>query len=176
MKNDILYVEGSKFLAVLAELNIPHTVQSGFIRVEGAKGRRLYIAATKRVGRIDISGFEVDFGAKVPHCGVFGAVKQQMDLSNELTESDILSNFRALVEHMMTLPAIEKVAKVKAPKAPKAGRKAKPGTVPSSPEPTDALKGRMALIKKLAQERGVAVSSKTLAMADSSDLAELTNS
>lgn len=170
MKTDILYVESSKFLAVLADLNVPFTTQSGFVRVEGAKGRRLYVAATKKVGRIDISGFEVDFGAKKPHCGEFGQVKQQMDLSLELGEEGILQNFRALVEHMLTLPAVEKVKVAKAPKAPRAKKvPTAPGEVPAPPvESPEAIRGRMELIKRVAAEKGLNVSSKTLALADAS--------
>lgn len=169
MKTDILYVENSKFLAVLQELNVPSTIQSGFIRVEGAKGRRLYVAATKKVGRVDISGFEVDFGAKKPHCGEFGQVKQQMDLSPELGEEGILSNFRSLVVHMLTLPAVEKVKATKKPKAPRAAKvKLAPGEVPAPPvESPEAIRGRMELIKRVAAEKGLNVSAKTLALADS---------
>ena len=163
MKTNILYVESSKFLAVLSDLSVPFTVQSGFIRVEGAKGRRLYVAATKRVGRVDISGFEVDFGAKTPHCGIFGNVKQQMDLSSELGEEGILANFKALVQHMLTLPAVIKEVKVKAPKAPRVSKKADSKPTPESPE---AIKSRMDLIKRIAAEKGLSVSSKTLALAE----------
>ena len=167
MKTDILYVENSKFLAVLAELTVPFTTQSGFVRVEGAKGRRLYVAATKKVGRIDISGFEVEFGAKKPHCGEFGAVKQQMDLSPEIGEEGILSNFRSLVSHMLTLPAVEKVKAEKKPKAPRTAKKTG-GEVPPPPvDSAEAVKARMELIKRVAAEKGLNVSSKTLALAES---------
>jgi len=163
LKTNVLYVESSKFLTVLTELEVPFTVQSGFIRVEGAKGRRLYVAATKKVGRVDISGFEVDFGAKIPHCGPFGNVKQQMDLSPELGEEGILANFKALVQHMLLLPAVVKEVKIKAPKAPRVSKKAASAPVPENPE---AIKSRMDLIKRIAAEKGLSVSSKTLALAE----------
>lgn len=171
MKTDILYVEGSKFLAILTDLGVPHTVQSGFIRVEGAKGRRLYVAATKRVGRVDISGFEVDFGAKVPHCGVFGNVRQQLDLSPELGEEGILTNFRALVTHLLTLAPVEKVKVAPKPKAPKAKKAKAEGTVPAAPAPetTEAKAARMELIKKVAAEKGMKVSPKAMAQADAGE-------
>ena len=166
MKTNILYVENSKFVTVLDELNVPFTVQSGFLRVEGPKGRRLYVAATKKVGRVDISGFEVEFGAKVPHCGVFGKVKQQMDLSPELTEEGILENFRAIVTHMLQLQPVEKApAKPKAPKAAKGTKVSM--AVPATPA-VDSLEAKLArieLIKRVAAEKGVAVASSTLALA-----------
>jgi len=164
---NVLYIDGSKFTATLEELGIPSTVQSGFIRVEGPKGRRVYVAATKKVGRVDISGFTVEFGAKVPHCGEFGNVKQQLDLDPSLGEDGIVTNFRALIEHMLTLPAVEKAPpKPKAPKAVKV--ETAPGEVPEAPKPDAGIKDRMAAIKAYAEKNGMMVSNKTLALADES--------
>jgi len=169
MKTDILYIDGSKFLAVLADLAVPHTLQSGFIRVDGPKGRRMYIAATKRVGRIDLSGFEVDFGAKVPHCGIFGNVRQQLDLDPVIGEEGILSNFRTAVELMLSLEPVVKVkaaAKPKAPKAKKAGTTGPVPAAPAAPETAEAKAKRMELIKRVAAAKGVGVSRKSIAQAD----------
>lgn len=163
-----LFATKEQYLAVLADLGLSHTEQSGFIRVEGAKGRRLYIAATKTVRRVDLSGFEMDLKeeiTKVPHCGVFGNVKQQMVVGTG-PEGD-LERVREVLAHMATLPAIEK-APAK-PKAPKAKAAKTEGAVPAAPavDSPEAIKARMELIKKVAAEKGVGVSSKTLALADS---------
>lgn len=166
-KTNVLYIDGSKFTTILSELGIATTTQSGFIRVDGPKGRRVYVAATKKVGRVDISGFTVEFGAKTPHCGEFGNVKQQLDLDPALGEDGILTNFKALVEHMLTLPAVEKAPPK--PKAPKAAKvEAVVGEVPAAPAPDAGIKDRLAAIKAYAESRGMAVSNKTLALAEES--------
>lgn len=98
MKKNVTYVDQAKFLALVDAAQGKYTIQSGFIRVDGLPGCRLYIARTKRVGRVDISGFMLD-GAGVTELGAeaFCRVKQQLDFS--LCESDILATFsRALVE------------------------------------------------------------------------------
>ena len=156
-KPNVTYVPRELFENILAEHGLPTKVQSGFIRVEGPKGNRLYVAATKKVGRIDISGFEVAHLGQVPHCGVFGNVKQQMRMDG--TEAEVLARFESLLRSLMTQPA-----KVKAPKAPKAakvpgekkgwGAKAAPLPVPTA----DAKEARRLLIAKVAAEKGVAIS------------------
>jgi len=155
-KSNVLMVAQSKFLAILDTLQVPYITQSGFIKVSAAKGRNMYIANTKTVGRIDLSGFEVDFGAKVPHCGVFGNVRQQLDLDPVLGEEGILQNFTAALEVMHALAPVEKVAKAKAAVA------AKPEFSTVTPEEiAQAALARRLLIAKTAEEMGVTVSSKS---------------
>lgn len=157
MKTNVTYIPTENLIAVLVAKGVPHVKQSGFYRVEGPKGRRLYVAATKKCGRIDISGFTVPFGA-VPHfLGKFGRVEQMLDMS--LPAEDIMTNFSALVDHMLTLPPEVKEAK---PKAPKAKKEKNEGQAPSAPaESPDAKARRLELIRKVAAEKGMKVSPKT---------------
>lgn len=161
-----LFMSRDQAIALLTEKGLEYTEQSGFLKVI-APGGRLYIAATKTVRRVDLSGFEVGLGTltKVPHCGVFGQVKQQLKLGT--SDSEALANLTAVIDHLMALPA--PAPKVKAPKAPKAAKDEKKGwgAVPAAPAPEtdDAKAARIALIKKVAQEKGMAVSSKSIATA-----------
>lgn len=98
-------VAQSKFIDLLKEEGVQYTVQTGFIRVEGPKGRRLYIANTQKVKRVDISGFKVKHGAHEPIGGEFGRVMQQLDFKND--EEVILKNFLDTVRYMMQLPPSE---------------------------------------------------------------------
>ena len=146
--------------AIIAKHNAKATEQSGFIRVEGATGRRLYVASTKTVGRIDLSGFEFATGTKRPDQGEFGRVKQQMDLVG--TEEELLARFEAILVHMLSLPAEVKEPKAKAPKAPKAKVAKTEGEVPA----VDPKAERLAAIQKtkeIAAQMGYPVSQKTLA-------------
>ena len=150
-----------QYLAVLQRLGVAHQAQSGFIRVEGPKGNRLYVASTKTVRRVDISGFEAPITiAQTPHMGVFGNVKQQMILTGE-AEKD-LARFEELVGIMLN----------QSPKTP-APRVAKPKVekvVAPSVDPAEeaakaqaAKEAKLALIRKVAAEKGVSVSQKVLA-------------
>lgn len=104
------FAEQDAYLDILAKHIVPYSVQSGFIRVEGPKGNRLYIANTKTVRRVDISGFEASWViAKLPHCGPFGSVKQQMLMDG--TPSEQLARFELLVETLLAQPAKEKAPK-----------------------------------------------------------------
>lgn len=165
MKTNTLYIARELFEAAIKTSGLPSREQSGYIRIDGAKGRRVYVAATKKVGRVDISGFEVEFGAKVPHMGVAGNVKQQLDLSPELTEAGILENFAALLATLKTLPPVEKAPKPEA--APKAATAKTEGTTPpkpvAAPETPEAKAKRMALIATVAAAKGVKVSKKATA-------------
>lgn len=147
------------YLAILAQANIPVDDQSGFIKVL-LPGGRLYVANTKTVRRIDLAEFEVGLGTltktpKKPN----GKVMQEAILGRGATKD--LETFTAILTHLQSLPAIEKAKpapKVKAPKAAKDAAPAKPA--PLSPEDMEA---RKALIAKVAKEKGVAVSSKSIA-------------
>lgn len=121
MKTNVTYVDAAKFetlvLAAAEKHGYAVTTQKGFVKVAGPKGRVLYVASTKRVGRVDISGFEMEGAGYVsPHCGPFGNVKQQLDFS--LGEDAILSNMAALLDHMATLAPVEKA--IRQPATPKA--------------------------------------------------------
>lgn len=142
MKKNVTYVGCWKLELICAEYGATMLPQSGFIKVAGAKGRQLYIAKTKNVGRVDLSGFLFD-GPGVINLGdaSFGAVKQQLDFSRD--EDDILTSFRSILDYMLTLPAVGPVetfaAKAKAKAKVKTKVKAKADTEPKAPKPA----GRM---------------------------------
>lgn len=160
-------VAREKFEQVLQHLGIEWLPQSGFHKVLGPKGYRIYVANTKTVARVDLSGFEVPFGTRSPAQGVFGNVRQQLEMRG-LGEEDILRNFAAVCEHMMGLtpaePKAKKEAKGKAPKA--AGAEVKTDQVlPDDEASKEARAKRLELIKRVAAEKGAKVSEKTLAEA-----------
>lgn len=166
MKKDITYIDGAKFEAIITELGLTLNPQAGFIKLSGAKGRNVYVARTKRVGRVDLSG--IDFtGDGVRNLGgeSFGAVTQQLRF--DLPEDQVLANFRSVLQHMLSLPAREvpkkeSPAKPSAPKATGWSANAKT-TKELSPE---ERKARMDLIAKVAAEKGVKVSKKAMAQAE----------
>lgn len=167
--------ENSKPLAIAREqaekllelMGVRWEQQSGFMKVFGPKGRHLYIGAGKggkTFARVDLSGFTSDYGTRLPAQGVFGNVKQQLEM-RDLSEEDILRNLGALVEYMMSLPPVEPKAKKQAQKPPKnAGPEVKTEAVlPDSDEAKAARAARLELIKRVAAEKGVKVSEETLA-------------
>jgi hypothetical protein len=105
-KTETTYVAQDKFLAIVEELGLETQEQAGFIKVKGPEGHRLYVARTKKVGRVDISGFTC--ADSVPGVRVldddlkFGGVKEQIEFSGR-TEDEILETFRGVLEHMMAL-------------------------------------------------------------------------
>lgn len=165
MKKDIFYIEAAQFDTIIAELGLKATEQKGFVKVEGpAKGRQVYVAKTKRVGRVDLSGFEMEHAGWLRDLGgeKFGAVKQQLSFARAEGEDDasaqerILTNFRLVLEHMVALPAAEPIKRVN----PVSGRVAK---TPDANETDEAKAKRRALIAKFAKDKGVAISGKSIA-------------
>jgi hypothetical protein len=154
-KKNVTYVPRASFETILTIAGLTFLEQSGFLKVEAAKGRKIYVAATKMVGRVDISGFEVSSSiGQRPHCGEFGKVKQQLRM--EGTVEEVTARFTELVTILLAQPAVEAV--VKAPKV-KAEKKAAVEVKPST------VLDRLALIKQIAAEKGLSVSSKTMALA-----------
>lgn len=173
-KSHITYVVTEKFLELVKAANLSWLTQSGFHKVEAAKGRRIYVAATKKCGRVDISNFEVEPTlGKVPEQGPFGKVKQQLRM--EGTEDEVLTRFAQLLEVLKAQPAEVKV--VRAPKSKEAGEESAPveaasstGETPkppaSAPSPEEARAARLLAIgniKKMAAQLGKDVSGKVLA-------------
>lgn len=163
MKTNVTYIDGAAFEKLILESGMQHVPQKGFVKVCGPKGRNAYVASTKRVGRVDLSGFEmldtqggILPGFVVPHCGPFGNVKQQLDFS--LAEADILNNFKAMLEYMAGLEeAIRKPRAISSSKPQPAGWQ----KVDTSPEArAQAATARKALIEKVAKDKGVEVSKR----------------
>ncbi|MHB8407835.1 MAG: hypothetical protein ACYDHY_06930 [Acidiferrobacterales bacterium] len=132
MKKELAYVASERFMEIASGLGLPTKEQAGFIQVVGPKGRRLYVAKTKMVGRVDIAGFEVADvhpGTVVKLGGLsFGQVKEQLDFDPKGTaddsperlarEQEIVAAFAHICGHMATLAPVEKAKKGKAAKAP----------------------------------------------------------
>lgn len=98
-------VAQEKFIELLKKEKVPYTVQTGFIRVEGPRGRRMYVANTQKVRRVDISGFELQEGGVKPAGGKNGRVMQQLDFSQD--EDTVLRNFQEGLRYMKSLPPSE---------------------------------------------------------------------
>lgn len=165
-----LVIAREKAESLLQSLGLTFEQQSGFMKVAGPKGRAMYIGAgrkAKSFARVDLSGFTHDTGTRSPHCGVFGNVKQQLDMREPITEEEALRNLSALLEHMKSLPEVVKEKKAPKAKAPKNadGEAAATGNVPESADAKAARAARLDLIKKVAAEKGVGVSQKTEAEA-----------
>jgi hypothetical protein len=130
MKKQITYVPQEKFAALIAELGLRSVDQAGFTKVILPNSPRLYVARTKRVGRVDVAvGDRALEIAGVRHLGsgeAFGLVHHQLDFTR--TEDEILASFRELVKFLSSLPAPE-------PKAPKAPRAKKGARVEGTTEP-----------------------------------------
>ena len=129
MKKNIVYVDAALLQAVCDALGLRLEDQKGFVKVHlGPKGRYMYIGRTARVGRVDISGFEVDTEefAHVKDLGgdSFGGVKQQIDFEavEGRTVESLVATFRAVAEYGMGLADAEPKPK-KAPGATTAGPK-----------------------------------------------------
>lgn len=160
MKKEITYIDGARFEAILTAKGLVPVPQAGFMKVSGAKGRNLYIAKTKKVGRVDLSGFEAPAEMGIRNLGgeKFGAVTQQLRF--DLPENEVLANFELVLIHMLSLPAreIEKKSTTAKPKTPKATG----WTTTATTTPDEEKAARLALIQKVAAEKGVKVSKKAL--------------
>lgn len=156
MKKNVTYILAAAFETAIQESGLTTSEKSGWIRVDGQNGRRLYVPKTKKVGRVDLVGI----GHSASPAGVtslgegkFGAVTHQLNFDR--SESEVLAMFSALLEELKTAPAVEKPAKE--PKAPRE-RKAKGTEAGTVEAPKASRADRMALIRATAEKHGVAVS------------------
>ncbi len=103
---EITYVDFGKFEQAIRESGLDFKEQAGFVKVMGQKGRNIYVARTKRVGRVDVSGFEFQ-GKGVVDLGDdgFGNVHQQLDFDRP--EEEILDSFVELLRQLSTQPPAE---------------------------------------------------------------------
>jgi hypothetical protein len=108
-KQKKLKVDVEKFLSIVKENGLSILDQAGYHKCMAAKGRQVYVAKTKEVGRVDISGFEMPAtpGVRDLRGERFGGVKQQLDFEGGFTEEQVLEAFRTVVKHMVSLPAAE---------------------------------------------------------------------
>jgi hypothetical protein len=158
-----LFATREQYIALVEKAGADWAEQSGFIRVNSQSGARLYVAATKTVRRVDLSGFTMPLAeeiTKLPHCGKFGKVEQQMVVGSG-AEGD-LERFEEILTALLALPVPAKPEpKPKAPKKAK-GEKKGWGAKPAAPAVEDlaAKAARLALIKRVAAEKGVQVSAQ----------------
>lgn len=67
MKKGMTYVAFEKFVAVAKELGLETSDKEGFVKVTGTvPNRALYVAKTKGVARIDVSGFTHSLTVEIP--------------------------------------------------------------------------------------------------------------
>lgn len=170
MKKNITYVAQDKVETIIAKHpGLTVTTQAGFVKLSAAAGRNLYVARTKGVGRIDVSGFLFeDPGVRTLGEGErFGKVHQQFDFTR--TEDEILASLDACLGHMLTLPAAEKVKRESPMAAPGGARQKRPSPtegmtdVEAAAHRKAARAARKELILKVAKEKGAPVSEAVLA-------------
>jgi hypothetical protein len=161
MKEKITYVDAAHFEALIRKHVLGMEAQAGFIKVQGPTGYCIYVARTKRVGRVDLSwGKERTMeGPGFRRLGgeAFGNVHQQLDFS--LPEAEILANFEKALVAMKGFPPVER--KARAAKA--GGPKAPAATGWSKDIPVQTKADRKRLIEEEAKKRGLSVSPKTVA-------------
>jgi hypothetical protein len=163
MKKNVTYVSQSSFAAIAAKLGLTWTEQAGFVKVQvaGKDDYRLYVAKTKTVGRVDISGFEP--GTDVvgfKHLGgeSFGAVKAQLDFAQP--EAVILHAFEAACLVMASLPA-KTAAERDAAKKTRSVR-ASGGSVKQATVKVEPIANRLTAIRAYAEKNGFQISKRTL--------------
>ncbi len=156
MKKNVTYIAQELFEGVAKELGLGWKEQAGFVKIAGETGRAVYVARTKKVGRVDISGFTSSSpGVRDLGGEKFGAVEQQLDFSRP--EPEVLATFRAVLGELKALPArVKEPRKQLEPKAPAA-------TAPeaSADERKAQRQARLASIRKVAAEKGIEVSTET---------------
>lgn len=111
MKKNVTYVDACHFERLIIESGLAVKAQAGFVKVSGAKGRNVYVARTKKVGRVDISGFLSNDPCVITldDDEAFGNVRQQLDFS--LTEDSILGAFENILKELAELGPADPVAR-----------------------------------------------------------------
>lgn len=151
MKKNITYIAFDAVMSLVAASGCPTTEKAAWVRVNGAKGRRLYVPKCKNVGRIDLANLNIEHeGVRDLGGESFGSVTQQLDFGRP--EADVLSALAHCLEMLAELPALE-------PKPRKRPATQPAPAVASSPEDIRTARlARIALIARVAAEKGVAVS------------------
>ena len=110
-KQGLTLVEGGKFIATATKLGLKVTKQAGNFRIENEadSSKRMYVPTTKKVHRVDLSGFSSPLAVEIPEDDrPTGRVTHWLDFT--VSEKEILRAFYKIAkEHLAT------VAKVEAP-------------------------------------------------------------
>lgn len=103
MKKDVTYVDAAKFEAIISRKEGVTVDPKSWVKVSGAKGRNVYLPATKTISVVHISGFRMPEGTPglVAPPKKNGNVTQHIDF--HASEADILALFEMVLDHMLTL-------------------------------------------------------------------------
>jgi hypothetical protein len=113
-KAGVNYVDGAKFQKLIDEKGLGYEFQAGFVKVQAENGHRLYVAKTKRVGRVDLA-FKVEGEGFHPPETKNGSIELQLDMTQP--EDAILAAFSKALDVMVALPKKEAAKKAEAAKA-----------------------------------------------------------
>jgi len=113
-----LAISPDSFTGVLDAMQVPYVVQSGFVRVEGPEGRRMYVGRGRITTTVHLSGFTSEHGARDLQKSPSARVQQEMDWPAGLSAVEQLRLFRDLVAFMLSLDARPKGARPAASPAP----------------------------------------------------------
>ena len=99
----------ASFTGLLEKLGANVTEQSGFVRVDGPEGRRMYVGRGKIVTTVHLSGFTSAHGTKLEK-SPSRKVEQEMSWPDGLSAIGQLRLFADLYNEMMSLAPIAKKA------------------------------------------------------------------
>lgn len=134
-----LAISPASFVGVLTSLGARTTEQSGFIRVDGPEGRRMYVGRGKITTTVHLSGWNsAEQGLTQPlEKSPSSKVTHEMAWPDGLNAVDQLRLFARLYAEMMSLsPAAKKAASSPEKRAPVQPQVIDPALVLSAPEPT----------------------------------------
>lgn len=177
-------VEAERILGLVRESGLRTREQAGFIKVAGAARGAIYVARTRRISRIDVSGFEVPPREGGPPWAVvdlggesFGAVRQRVDFSR--TDEEVIETVSHILSLLRDMPAPDPAEARRQRRRPGSGPAPRRETgrppVPSPPVPGDSVAPpgpgrseeevraeRLMLIKRVAAEMKRPVHPETL--------------
>ncbi|MBI3184154.1 MAG: hypothetical protein HYZ28_18630 [Myxococcales bacterium] len=109
---EVTCVALEKLLAIVAEAGLKVDEKKAWLKVAGPSGARVYLPRREVVGQVNVAGFEAPAGTSVQlGARSFGSVKERLDM--EGSEERVLERFRAILQHMKSLPREEAVAERK---------------------------------------------------------------
>lgn len=154
----VQYIDAAVIEQLLRESGYVLLPQAGFVKVmvadAPAHAPKLYVAKSKRVGRIDLSGFGMPEGTEgivfLDDDLAFGNVKQQIDFTRNPEAT--LKTLKAVLKALSKAPVPEKAAR-KAPKA-KASEAKGWQTLPSTPAGKADRKAAIAEAAKRQAKKG----------------------
>jgi hypothetical protein len=166
-RKNVNYVERARIEALVATCGLRCEEKAGWTKVCGAGERRVYVPKSARVGRLDVAGMgdlELPEGVVALGGASFGAVTHQVDFT--LPEASILACVDALLLLLATSPAGEKRQRPRPGVAARAAREPRaaraPQAAPVGGLSSQAKAERMALIRRVAAEKGVPVSASIM--------------